>query len=77
MNKNIKTPEWPVDAKFQFGDLVQRCNMKSGKQPAYRFPGTICGWYVSKGVVGYAVSNIMESGCIQIFPEYMLEDKSP
>lgn len=65
---------WPADAVFQFGDRVQRSNLSNGKPPAYRFPGKICGWYrTPKGSIGYAVSNVYEPACIQIFPQSGLE----
>ena len=64
---------WPAEAKFKMGDPVQRCNMPSGKPPAYRFPGRVCGWYMTQGKLGYCVSRDGDQGCIQIFPGHMLE----
>lgn len=67
---------WPEDAKFVYGELVQRADLKSGKAPAYRFPGTICGWYRQpNGHLGFAISNIHEPACIQIFPQSTLEHR--
>lgn len=65
---------WPEDAKFNLGEYVQRSNLKSGKPPAYRFPGHICGWYrTPNGSLGFAISNEWEPNCIQIFPQSGLE----
>jgi hypothetical protein len=61
-------------AKFSFGAPVQRGNFANGRPPAYRFPSTICGWYLTpSGNLGYAVASIHEPGCIQIFAESALE----
>lgn len=68
---------WPADAKIAFGDPVQRRNFANGKPPAYRFPGTVCGWYrTPSGNLGYAVSSIHEAACIQIFAESALEPRA-
>jgi hypothetical protein len=65
---------WPSDAKFNAGDAVQRKNLSSGKPPAYRFPGNVCGWYrTPSGSLGFAISNQYEPACIQIFPQSGLE----
>lgn len=62
--------EWPTDARFAFGAAVERADYPNGKPPAYRFPGFICGWYrTPSGNLGYAVSNMHELACIQIFPQ--------
>ena len=66
-------PNWPTDARFCFFDLVERAEMSSGKPPAYRFPGSIVGWYATLNGYGYAVSRDGDPGCVQIFPEYMLK----
>lgn len=67
---------WPDDAKFQLGDAVQRSNLRDGSPPAYRFPGRICGWYRGPNErLGFAVSNIHEPACIQIFPQSGLESR--
>ena len=66
--------EWPQDALFAFGDRVRRKDSASGKPPAYRFPGSICGWYRQpNGGLGFAISNAYEPACIQIFPQSTLE----
>lgn len=70
---NTPIAAWPKSAKFEFGDMVQRCNLPSGREPAYRFKGHICGWYLTPTGFGYAVSNWNEPGLIQIFSEQMLE----
>lgn len=64
---------WPEGAAFQYGQRVQRSNMKSGHPPAYRFRGRVVGWYASGGGHGYVVSLAHDPGCNQIFPEHMLE----
>lgn len=60
---------------FYRGQKVQRKNHASGKPPAYRFRGTVCGEYANPhtGEHGYAVSLDHDPGCVQIFPHYMLE----
>jgi len=60
---------------FVIGDKVQRRPTPSGKEPAYLFKGTVCGSYANPvtGDFGRAVSLDQDPGCIQIFPDYMLE----
>ena len=60
---------------FSPGDKVQRRDLPRGKQPAYRFKGTICGWYTNPVTKepGWVVSLDHDPGCCQLFPEYMLE----
>lgn len=71
-------PAWPVEAKFGFGQFVQRGNMPNGNPPAYRFPGHVVGWYRSSmGGLGYVVNSAREPGCIQIFTEKMLMPIQP
>lgn len=68
---------WPAIAKFDLGAPVQRANFPNGRPPAYRFPGFVCGWYLTpSGNLGYAVSSAHELACIQIFPESGLEPRN-
>lgn len=61
---------WPADARFAYGEEVERADFPNGKPPAYRFPGRVCGWYRTPSEnLGFAVSNIHEPACIQIFPQ--------
>ena len=56
------------DLTFAMGDKVERCDRPDGSPPAYRFRGTVCGWYDG----GFVVSLDSDPGCKQIFPGYML-----
>lgn len=67
---------WPPTAKFGYGDRVRRGDMPGGRSPAYRFPGVVVGWYSVRQYIGYAVSRDDDPGCIQIFPEHLLEATS-
>lgn len=67
---------WPPEARFGFGAAVQRGNFPNGRPPAYRFPGFVCGWYMTPSRnLGYAVASVHEPACIQIFPESGLEPR--
>ncbi len=60
------------DLIFQIGDKVERCDRPDGSPPAYRFRGTVCGWYDG----GFVVSLDSDPGCKQIFPGYMLRKQA-
>ena len=68
--------EWP--SQFALGSAVQRKPRKDGTPPPYRFLGTVCGAYRNPvtGEPGAVVSSFAETGCIQVFPDYMLEQVS-
>ena len=67
----------PWHSKFKFGDRVQRKNKPDGTPPVYRFLGEVCGSYRNPmtGECGANVMSYAERGCIQLFPDYMLEAK--
>lgn len=63
---------------FPLGDKVQRRDHRDGSPPAYRFRGTVVGSYSNPvtGQPGAVVSLDHDPGCVQIFPDYMLEAQS-
>jgi hypothetical protein len=72
MARELEELRGPIPLKFAMGAAVQR----SGDNPAYRFPGFVCGFYRSgTGAVGYAVAHRDEPGLIHIFSERMLEER--
>ena len=62
-------------SKFEAGAEVQRKSRADGTPPPYRFSGEVCGSYINPktGECGANVMSYAEEGCIQIFPDYMLE----
>lgn len=59
-------PEWPNDAIYRLGDLVQ----KKGRS---KWRGRIVGWYRTELTdLGYAVESAFEAGSVQIYPEATL-----
>ena len=65
--------EWP--SQFALGSAVQRKSRKDGTPPPYRFAGAVCGACRNPvtGEPSAVVSSFAEPGCIQVFPDYMLE----
>lgn len=60
--------EWPKDAKYPLGALVQKKGRASWR-------GRIVGWYRTEiTALGYAVESIYEPGSVQIYPETALVD---
>ena len=58
--------EWPADAAFAFGALVQKKGRASWR-------GKIVGWYRTDiTALGYAVESAFEPGSVQIYPETAL-----
>lgn len=60
---------------FPFGAAVQLRDHRDGSPPACRFRGTVVGSYRSPvtGEPGAVVSLEHDPGCVQVFPDYMLE----
>lgn len=69
-NGNI--PEWyPVNAKFKFGETVQKIKGSSWR-------GTVVGWYSTELTPsGFAVESYYEKGSVQIYPENALTEWTP
>lgn len=58
--------DWPADAAFAFGALVQKKGRASWR-------GKIVGWYRTDiTALGYAVESTFEPGSVQIYPETAL-----
>jgi len=66
-------------SQFEHGAVVHRKNRANGTAPPYRFKGGVCGSYYNPvtGESGACVHSYAEPGCIQIFPDYMLELVTP
>lgn len=57
---------WPKDARYQYGDLVQ-------KTKGSKWRGRVNGFYVTAGTpIGYAVESAYEEGSTQAWPEAAL-----
>jgi len=60
--------EWPKDAKYPLGALVQKKGRASWR-------GRIVGWYRTDiTALGYAIESIYEPGSVQIYPESAVTD---
>jgi hypothetical protein len=61
------TVDWPADAEFQLGDLVQKKGRASWR-------GHVRGWYRTELTeLGYAVESMYEPGSVQIYPASALD----
>lgn len=63
----IEELQWPADAAFALGDLVQKKGRASWR-------GKVVGWYrTDLTALGLAVESIFEPGSVQIYPQTTLE----
>ena len=61
--------DWPNDAAFQLGDLVQKKGRASWR-------GRVVGWYrTDLTALGFAVESDFEPGSVQIYPQTALEPR--
>ena len=61
--------DWPNDATFQLGDLVQKKGRASWR-------GRVVGWYrTDLTALGFAVESDFEPGSVQIYPQTALEPR--
>lgn len=64
-------------SKFKPNAVVQRKLKQDGTVPVYSFKGIVCGSYKNPADKssggGAVVMSLAEYGCVQVFPDYMLE----